>query len=62
MGTDFIKRFERHARWLCGEVKSIGVECMNKNRKRRISPTSDFRAPSSKACKTGYEPKEVENE
>ena len=48
----------KECKWLCGEVKSVGIRCMNQNRRRNPSPTSDFRAPSSRACKTGYEPKE----
>ena len=55
----------RDCKWLCGKVYSIGIRCMNTNRK--MTPhggyhTNEIKYPSSPACKSGFELKEVEDE
>ena len=48
----------RECLYLNGDKTSIGIKCTNTSRKRgltRPSGTSDYRPPSAKACKTGFE-------
>lgn len=47
--------------WLCGELTSVGIRCMNKN--RRLIPhgrfhVNEIKAPSTPACKSGFKLKE----
>lgn len=50
----------RECKWLCGDVSSIGIRCMNVKRKRAVHVHScaDYKTPSTKACKSGFESKE----
>lgn len=63
----------RDCKWLCGKktsveigrVNRIGIECMNRNRRlvrHGKVGVNRIKYPSTPACKTGFEPKEVENE
>ena len=58
------KHYCRECKWLCGDSCSIGIRCMNKNRKRayhvNTSDSSNYKVPSTLACKSGFEPKEEE--
>lgn len=55
----------RDCKWLCGKKTSVGIECMNRNRRlvrHGKVGVNRIKYPSTPACKTGFEPKEIENE
>lgn len=51
----------RDCKWWCGPKISIGRKCMNTTRKTFNVGKRDthlYKYPCTKACKTGFEPKE----
>ena len=54
----------RDCKWWCGDRSSIGIRCMNTN--RRIMSVGKqsryYKPPYAYACKSGFEPKEENNE
>ena len=51
----------RDCKWWCGEKTSVGRRCMNTNRKSfNVSKrqTNWYKYPCTKACVSGFEPKE----
>lgn len=52
----------RDCEYLAGDKTSIGIRCLNENRRRnpkwKSSDVSRYKAPSTKACKTGFKQKQ----
>ena len=53
----------KDCKWLDMSKKtSVGYPCKNTNRLMYGGKLSHLKAPTTPACKTGFEPKEVQNE
>ena len=48
----------KDCKWLYGEITTVGIRCMNSNRKtipHGTFRTNELKYPSTPACKSGFE-------